>query len=299
MRRCLPLFFCSWCPNSNVSLNNMLSRVVASYVTQPFKINLFSFFHISSDGGRFGGNGSSFVNWGPRAVRTLLEKAQRWLYSQKSCYSLVLRHQIQSKWNTDNSHWLPTKCQVARHGFSKNILKSSLQLHTKLHKLCCMCVWGFVFSLANTVCFLHITEKCQVPLPPHYRSIKAEEKEGFCGRDKIKIHFPWFHQWSYSGLTSCPCTAQQHYTAVSGERSHTGAGTKTWNIKRCPDSPLFPGPVRLCLSTIGKRKTVNYFVHITHVPQLRQHHLVTVPEITAPQWRPGKVRQMEGQRREK
>ncbi|TNN55030.1 hypothetical protein EYF80_034736 [Liparis tanakae] len=48
---------------------------------------------------------------------------------------------------------------------------------------------------------------------------------------------------------------------------------------------------------MGKRQTVNYFVHITHVPQLRQEHLVTVPEITVPQWRPRKVRQMGGQRR--
>lgn len=48
---------------------------------------------------------------------------------------------------------------------------------------------------------------------------------------------------------------------------------------------------------MGKRQTVNYFVHITHVPQLRQEHLVTVPEITVPQWRTRKVRQMEGQRR--
>lgn len=47
----------------------------------------------------------------------------------------------------------------------------------------------------------------------------------------------------------------------------------------------------------GKRQTVNYFVHITHVPQLRQEHLVTVPEITVPQWRTRKVRQMEGQMR--
>lgn len=48
---------------------------------------------------------------------------------------------------------------------------------------------------------------------------------------------------------------------------------------------------------MGKQQTVNYFVHITHVPQLRQEHLVTVPEITVPQWRTRKVRQMEGQRR--
>lgn len=62
--------------------------------------------------------------------------------------------------------------------------------------------------------------------------------------------------------------------------------------------PLFWSS-RLRLSTVGgKRQTVNYFVHITHVPQLRQEHLVTVPEITVPQWRTRKVRQMEGQRRE-
>lgn len=60
--------------------------------------------------------------------------------------------------------------------------------------------------------------------------------------------------------------------------------------------PLF-WPSWLCLSTMGKRQTVNYFVHITHVPQLRQEHLVTVPEITVPQWRKRKVRQMVGQRR--
>lgn len=56
----------------------------------------------------------------------------------------------------------------------------------------------------------------------------------------------------------------------------------------------------LRLSTMGgKRQTVNYFVHITRVPQLRQEHLVTVPEITVSQWRTRKVRQMEGQRRRK
>lgn len=56
-------------------------------------------------------------------------------------------------------------------------------------------------------------------------------------------------------------------------------------------------PPRRRLSTAGKRQTVNYFVHITHVPQLRQEHLVTVPEITVPQWHTRKVRQMGGQRR--
>lgn len=50
---------------------------------------------------------------------------------------------------------------------------------------------------------------------------------------------------------------------------------------------------------MGKQQTVNYFVHITHVPQLRQQHLVTVPEITAPQQHPGRVRQMEGLEGEK
>lgn len=60
--------------------------------------------------------------------------------------------------------------------------------------------------------------------------------------------------------------------------------------------PIF-WPTRLRLSTAGKRQTVNYFVHITHVPQLRQEHLVTVPEITVPQWHTRKVRQMGGQRR--
>lgn len=61
--------------------------------------------------------------------------------------------------------------------------------------------------------------------------------------------------------------------------------------------PLF-WPSWLCLSTMGKQQTVNYFVHITHVPRLRQEHLVTVPEITAPQRCPRKVRQMEDQWRE-
>lgn len=74
------------------------------------------------------------------------------------------------------------------------------------------------------------------------------------------------------------------------------AGTSSVVLTLWSGCPLF-WPSWLCLSTMGKRQTVNYFVHITHVPQLRQEHLVTVPEITVPQWRTRKVRQMEGQRR--
>lgn len=76
----------------------------------------------------------------------------------------------------------------------------------------------------------------------------------------------------------------------------TGARHKELSGLLWSNCPIF-WPTRLRLSTAGKRQTVNYFVHITHVPQLRQEHLVTVPEITVPQWHTRKVRQMGGQRR--
>lgn len=74
-------------------------------------------------------------------------------------------------------------------------------------------------------------------------------------------------------------------SAVNGDLFfHRGPDTKSWNIKRCPDSVVCVSIILALYGSVyqprGKRQTVNYFVHITHVPQLRQEHLVTVPEIT-------------------
>lgn len=133
--------------------------------------------------------------------------------------------------------------------------------------------------------------------------------------DEMRIHFPGFHQCCSSKLLwpnimymhnkthinthlEEKCTHSQ--TAVSGDFFTQGltqrAGTSSTVLTLWSGCPLF-WPSWLSLSTMGKRQTVNYFVHITHVPQLRQEHLVTVPEITVPQWHPRKVRQMEGWRR--
>lgn len=91
--------------------------------------------------------------------------------------------------------------------------------------------------------------------------------------------------------------------AVSGDiflqesdKKNERAGTSNAVLTPWCGCPLF-WPSWLCTPTMGKRQTVNYFVHINHVPQLRQEHLVTVPEITEPQWQPRKARQMEGQRK--
>lgn len=131
--------------------------------------------------------------------------------------------------------------------------------------------------------------------------------------DGIRIHFPRFHQCRSSKLlwpnimymrntthihTHTDTHKLEGKIAVNGDFFTQGltqrAGTSSAVLTLWSGCPLF-WPSWLCLSTMGKRQTVNYFVHITHVPQLRQEHLVTVPEITAPQWQHRKVRQMEGQ----
>lgn len=173
--------------------------------------------------------------------------------------------------------------------------------------------------------------------PLCYRSIKStmlqDEKQGSCemtreapNKDATFYWTRWKNRrWntdsvcsfisavtlSYSGLTACTQHINTHahlevkctptppnwdegicFTQGLTQR----AGTSSVVLTLWSGCPLF-WPSWLCLSTMGKRQTVNYFVHITHVPQLRQEHLVTVPEITVPQWRTRKVRQMEGQRR--
>lgn len=139
----------------------------------------------------------------------------------------------------------------------------------------------------------------------------------FTGRGRktaheIRIHFPGFQRCRSRELLR-PNNVHTHFlgrethpqpilhqTAVNGDFFTQGltqrAGTSSAVLTLWSGCPLF-WPSWLCLSTMGKRQTVNYFVHITDVPQLRQEHLVTVPEITVPQWRPRKVRQMEGQRK--
>ncbi len=165
---------------------------------------------------------------------------------------------------------------------------------------------------SNPLCYRMRRRGCVRRLEEQRTRMLSFTERGRKTVDEIRIHFPQFHQCRSSKLLWPNIMYTTHFhthleekcthpeTAVNGEFFTQGltqrAGTSSAVLTLWSGCPLF-WPSWLCLSTMGKRQTVNYFVHITHVPQLRQEHLVTVPEITVSQWRPRKVRQMEGQRR--
>lgn len=173
-----------------------------------------------------------------------------------------------------------------------------------------VCLFHSFFFLSKHNMFLHITEKCQVPLPPCNRSIKSMRRRGrvrrlevwqtgmlsFTGQarktlNEIRTHFPQFHQchggrllWPYGKHVPDDAT-HIHVRKLEGELCatqncslwgfiffiylffHAGPDTKSWDIKRCPDSVVWVSIILALMAlSLNHGEAANCQVLCPHYP---------------------------------